>query len=97
MNLSEKLKYLSYQDRARLQYGRILWKNPEAKARLLDHWLDERHPYRDRFQKNYRPWVERLLSTDAAYDEQLEEEFTKEGQSLRVIIKEIPPVFGAFY
>ncbi len=97
MILSEKLRYLSYQDHARLQYGRLLWKNPKMKERLLGHWLDLRHPYRDRFQETYRPWVERVLSSDSASDEKLDQEFMREGESLRSIIKEIPPVFGAFY
>ena len=41
--------YVNYHDVARLQYGRLLWKNLVFRKRLLNHWMDPRHPYRDRF------------------------------------------------
>jgi hypothetical protein len=31
-------KYASYQDLARLEYGRLLWAKPATRARLLRHW-----------------------------------------------------------
>jgi hypothetical protein len=43
------------------------------------------------------PWVERLLSSDAADDDRLDRELQDQGLSLRVVAKEIPPVFGGFF
>ena len=84
-------------DQSRLEYGRLLWKRPAARARLEKHWTDPRHPYAERFQTKYRPYVERLLTSTEAEDDALDEEFRKEGLSLRVVVREIPPVFGGFY
>lgn len=84
-------------DWSRLQYGRILWKNPTARLRLLNHWTDERHPYRERFLNQYRALVERVLTADPECDEQLDAELQEEGHSLRTIVREIPPVFGSFW
>lgn len=84
-------------DWARLQYGRMLWKLPSFRKRLLDHWMDERHPYRDRFANRYRNSVERLLGSDPANDIVLEQELRQQGESLRTVMREIPPVFGDFF
>ena len=84
-------------DWARLEYGRLLWRNANHRQRLLAHWTDPRHPYHARFTATYRPWVERLLESDPADDDRLDQIFRAEGQSLRAIMREIPPVFGSFY
>ena len=84
-------------DQVRLEYGRLLWKRASARERLLRHWADPRHPYAERFAEQYRPQVERLLSSTENQDSALDEEFRKEGLSLRVVVREIPPVFGSFY
>lgn len=83
-------------DLARLEYGRLMWRKPENRERLLRHWNDERHPYRDRFQ-TYREDVERILTSDPAHDDELNRELAAKGTSLRAVIREIPPVFGSFY
>ncbi|MCF6312431.1 MAG: hypothetical protein L3J39_08260 [Verrucomicrobiales bacterium] len=84
-------------DWARLQYGRMLWKSPSFRNRLLKHWTDIRHPYRDRFVNAYQGKVERLLSSAATENKALDETFRKEGESLRTVMREIPPVFGDFF
>ena len=84
-------------DQARLEYGRLLWKRPDTRARLMRHWTDPRHPYADRFQEKYRAYVERLLCSTEAEDDAIDEELRQEGLSLRVVVREIPPVFGSFY
>ena len=84
-------------DQARLEYARLLWKRPSARQRLLRHWTDARHPYARRFAAEYRPFVERVLAADAGQDDALDEELRTQGKSLRVIVREIPPVFGSFY
>lgn len=84
-------------DQVRLEYGRLLWKRPRARARLLKHWLDQRHPYAERFSEKYRPWVEMVLESTAADDDKIDAKLREHGLSLRVIVREIPPVFGTFY
>ena len=88
---------LLYQDEARLEYGRCFWTDPVRKTLLQAHWLDERHPYRDRFITTWQPWVNRVLSSPVGKDDQLDAELQKEGLSLRVVVKEIPPIFGSFW
>ena len=84
-------------DQARLEYARLLWKRDSAREHLLRHWTDPRHPYAERFREEYRPFVERVLAADPAQDDALDAELREQGKSLRVIVREIPPVFGSFY
>lgn len=84
-------------DWARLQYGRMLWKSPSFRNRLLKHWTDIRHPYRDRFLNCYQKKVNRLLNSAVADNEKLDIIFRKEGESLRTVMREIPSVFGDFF
>lgn len=88
--------YFVPDDWSRLQYGRLLWKKARTRNRLLTHWTDSRHPYRDRFLKQ-REWIEMLLESDASENEALDKHLQENGHSLRTIMREIPPVFGAFY
>lgn len=85
-----------YQDYAKLQYGRMLWKHAPFRERLLRHWTDERHPHAERFQE-WRPEVERVLTSSSGTDESLDRELRERGLSLRVVVKEIPSVFGDFF
>jgi len=87
--------YANYDDVARFQYGRLLWRQPAIRARLLAHWLDERHPYSDRFLEQ-KALIEEVLNSNerpAALDRRLR----RKGTSLRSVVREIPPVFGGFY
>jgi hypothetical protein len=88
---------LIYQDEARLEYNRRFWTDPVRRNRLLAHWMDERHPYRERFINRWKPWVDLVLAAHSEKDEQLDAELQQEGLSLRVVVKEIPPVFGSFW
>lgn len=86
-------KYASYQDLARLEYGRLLWAKPAARARLLRHWTSPSHPHHARFAA-HRELVDKVLSSgtdDAALDAALR----AQGQSLRAVVREIPAVFGS--
>lgn len=87
---------LMLHDLTRLEYGRLMWKNPKARERLLRHWNDHRHPYRNRF-KIHQGAVERILTADPAQDDNLNQNLIAEETSLRAVIREIPPVFGSFY
>ena len=87
--------YPNYHDIARFEYGRRMWRIPEMRARLLTHWLDERHPYRERFLEQ-RPTIESVLESSSTAEE-LNTELLREGTSLRAVTREIPPVFGSFF
>src|SRR6266550_9526123 len=87
--------YQNYQDEARFEYGRRMWRIPEMRARLLAHWLDERHPWRERFIER-RQLIEQILTSDATQEE-LHHQLLSFGTSLRCVAREIPPVFGSFF
>jgi len=86
--------YANYDDVARFQYGRLLWRQPAVRARLLAHWLDERHPYRERFLAQRALIEEVLISVETP--ETLDRRLRVKGTSLRCVAREIPPVFGGF-
>jgi len=86
-------KYASYQDLGRLEYGRLLWAKPSTRARLLRHWTSPAHPHHARFAA-HRELVERVL--DPGMDDiALDAALRAQGQSLRAVVREIPPVFGS--
>ena len=87
--------YPNYDDVARFEYGRRLWRDPKFRARLLGHWLDNRHPYVHRFQENRSLLEEVLTSTKSLED--LDLDLRLRQTSLRCIAREIPPVFGSFW
>jgi hypothetical protein len=89
--------YAMLHDLARLEYGRLLWKRPRTRARLLRHWTDPRHPYAPRFMETWRPVVEEVLKADPAHDLELDARLKSRGLSLRVVVREIPPVIGSFF
>lgn len=86
----------NYDDFAKLQYGRLFWKMPDMRARLLRHWTCVEHPHAERFRE-WRPEVERLLESAPGHDEKLDTELRQRGLSLRVVAREIPSVFGSFF
>ena len=81
---------------AKLEYGRLLWRVPEYRDRLLRHWKDPRHPHAERFAQ-HEPEVRRILESPEGSDGQLDAEFRLRDLSLRVVVKEIPSVFGSFF
>ena len=87
--------YPNYVDIARFVYGRRVWKYPVMRARLAEHWLDERHPYRERFLEQ-RALIEEILASDKS-PEELNRFLHGRGTSLRCVAREIPPVFGSFF
>ena len=87
--------YPNYDDIARFEYGRRMWRLPEMRARLLSHWLDARHPYRDRFQEQ-QTLIKEVLNSDASPSE-VDEQLRMRGTSLGCVMREIPPVFGSFW
>jgi hypothetical protein len=87
--------YPNYDDIARFEYGRRLWKRAEMRTRFLEHWLDERHPYRERFL-DQRSLIEEVLDSTES-PALLDRRLRQRGSSLRCIAREIPPVFGSFF
>jgi hypothetical protein len=86
-------KYASYQDLGRLEYGRLLWAKPSTRARLLRHWTSPSHPHHARFAA-HRELVEKVLAPGMD-DISLDAALRAQGQSLRAVVREIPPVFGS--
>jgi len=86
-------KYPVYRDIARFEYGRLLWRNPSARQRLLAHWCNPAHPYQPRFLAN-QTLIAEMLGSEFS-EEVLDEQFRKRNLSLRVVAREIPPVFGS--
>ena len=72
-----------------------MWRLAEMRARLIAHWTDPRHPYRDRYLEQ-RLQIEEVLSSDDS-PEELDQRLRSRGTSLRCIAREIPPVFGSFF
>ena len=87
-------KYASYEDLARLEYGRILWANPDSRRRLIRHWTSPSHPHHERFAE-HRALVEEVLSPKLD-DDSLNKALQARGHSLRTVVREIPPVIGDF-
>jgi hypothetical protein len=85
---------LNLKDEARLQYSRILWKNPRTRRRLLYVWEHPEHPYRERFEENRELVVGLLEGADPqAYVESL----APKKWSLRTLTREIPCVIWEFW
>ena len=87
--------YMNYDDVARFDYGRMFWRAPDLRARLLRHWTDPRHPYHERFQE-WRPLVEEVLSSTDTPD-LIDQRLREKGTALRCVTREIPPLFGDFF
>jgi hypothetical protein len=85
---------LNLKDEARLQYSRILWKNPRTRRRLLYVWEHPEHPHRERFEENRELVVGLLEGADPqAYVESL----APKKWSLRTLTGEIPCVIWEFW
>lgn len=85
-----------FQEYAKLEYGRMVWRVPEFRERLLRHWRDPRHPHAERFAE-YEADVRYILESPKDSDPAVDAELRKRGRSLRVVVKEIPSVFGSFF
>ena len=87
---------IHFQEYAKLEYGRLLWRIPACRERLLQHWRDPRHPHAERFRE-HEAEVCGLLESAKGSDQQCDAELRQRGLSLRAVVKEIPSVFGSFY
>jgi len=75
---------------AKLEYGRLLWRVPAYRERLL------RHPHAGRFAE-HEAEVTRILESPKDSDDMLDAELRQRELSLRAVVKEIPSVFGSFF
>ena len=73
-------KYPVYKDIARFEYGRLLWKNPSVRQRMLAHWSDSKHPCHHRFL-DYQETIEEVLGSQSSAVE-LDERFAKKETSV---------------
>jgi hypothetical protein len=81
---------------AKLEYGRLLWRVPAYRERLMRHWHGPRHPHAGRFAE-HETEVTRILETSKDFDAALDSELRGRNSSLRAVVKEIPSVFGSFF
>jgi hypothetical protein len=86
-------KYPVYKDIARFEYGRLLWKNPSVRQRMLAQGSDSKHPYHHRYLEN-QEIIEEVLGSQSS-DEELDRDLRKRHLSLREVVREIPPVFAS--
>jgi hypothetical protein len=87
--------YVCYDDVARFEYGRRFWRINAMRERLLAHWLDPRHPHRERFLAQ-RALLEHVLSSaESAFE--LDARLRRQGTTLRCVAREIPAVFGQWF
>ena len=84
------------QEYAKLEYGRLLWRVPAYRERLLRHWHDPRHPHAGRFTE-HEAEVTQVLASAKDSDTALDAELRQRQSSLRAVVKEIPSVFGSFF
>ena len=87
---------IHFQEYAKLEYGRLLWRVPAYRQRLLRHWQDSRHPHAERFV-HHQAEVDQVLASPKGSDMELDAQLRDRGLSLRVVVKEIPSVFGSFF
>ncbi len=87
---------IPHEEYAKLEYGRLLWRVPAYRERLLRHWHDARHPHAERFAEREAE-VKRILESPKDSDAELDAELRGRNSSLRAVVKEIPPVFGSFF
>jgi hypothetical protein len=86
-------KYPVYKDISRFEYGRLLWKNPSVRQRMLAHWSDSKHPYHGRFLDNQET-IEVLLASQSSAEE-VDRDLRKRHLSLRAVLRELPHVFAS--
>jgi hypothetical protein len=87
---------IQVEEYAKLEYGRLLWRVPAYRERLLRHWRDPRHPHAERFAE-HETEVTQILGSPKDSDAELDAELRQHNSSLRVVVKEIPSVFGSFF
>ena len=87
---------IHHQEYAKLEYGRLLWRVPAHRERLLNHWHDPRHPHAERFAAHETD-VRHILASPKDSDAELDAELRQRGLSLRVVVKEIPSVLARFF
>jgi hypothetical protein len=75
------------EDLARLEYSRLLWKNPRTRRRLLFVWEHPAHPHRERFEEN-RELVVGLLECEDP--QRYVDRLPARTWSLRTLTREIP-------
>jgi hypothetical protein len=96
MGLPAFINGIHIEEYAKLEYGRLLWRVPEYRERLLRHWRDPRHPHAGRFAE-HEAEVRHILESPKGSDDELDAELRQRNLSLRVVVKEIPSVFGSFF
>lgn len=80
---------------AKLEYGRLLWRVPAYRERLLPHWYDPRHPHAGRFVEREAE-VTRILESPKDSDAALDSELRRRNSNLRASSKKFRPYSARF-
>ena len=86
---------MSQEDATRLHCSRVFWRSLKSRDMMLAHWNHPEHPSRDRW-KNYSAVIEEVLSF-VGDDSELDKSLRERKLSLRVVIREIPPIIGSIW
>lgn len=78
------------EDQTRLHYARVFWKSPRTRPRLRAVYEHPDNPYRDTWQARQPDLIRLLESTD---DAALDASLRARGESLRTLIRLLPPIF----
>ena len=81
---------------AKLEYGRLLWRVPAYRERLLATGTTRAIRTAGRFAEREAE-VTRILESPKDSDAALDSELRRRNSSLRAVVKEIPSVFGSFF
>jgi hypothetical protein len=74
---------IHFQEYAKLEYGRMVWRVPAFRERLLRHWTDPRHPHAERFAQHETD-VRHILESPKNSDAELEPACRRQRNSVRV-------------
>ena len=86
---------IHFQEYAKLEYGRLLWRVPVYRERLLNHWKDARHPHAARFAEHESD-VCRVLESPDGSDAQWTRNFVNADPVCGLSLKKFR-VFGSFF
>src|SRR5471030_1676811 len=75
---------IHFQEYAKLEHGRQLWRVPAYRERLLKHWHYPRHPHVGRFAEHEAD-VRHILESPKGSDHELDAELRRRNLSLRAV------------
>lgn len=78
------------EDQTRLHYARVFWRSPRTRPRLRAVYEHPDNPYRSQWMQRQDDLIRLLESVD---DGALDQSLRARGESLRTLIRLLPPIF----